>query len=58
MRLIHGLADPDVPWQTSLRLAEALESKDVEITLVKDAGHRLSEPADLARLERQIEAIG
>ena len=52
VRLIHGLADPDVPWQTSLRLAEALESEDVEVTLVKGAGHRLSEPADLARLER------
>lgn len=57
VRLIHGLEDPDVPWQTSLRLAEALESKDVEVTLVKGAGHRLSEPADLARLARTIEAL-
>lgn len=57
VRLIHGLADPDVPWQTSLRLAEALESRDVEVTLVKGAGHRLSEPADLARLQRVIEAL-
>lgn len=58
VRLIHGLADPDVPWQTSLRLAEALESADVEVTLVKGGGHRLSEPADLARLERVIEDLG
>jgi len=57
VRLIHGLADPDVPWQTSLRLAEALHSTDVEITLVKGGGHRLSEPADLARLQRVIEAL-
>jgi pimeloyl-ACP methyl ester carboxylesterase len=57
VRLIHGLADPDVPWQTSRRLAEALASTDVEITLVKGGGHRLSEPADLARLERVIEAL-
>lgn len=57
VRLIHGLQDTDVPWQTSLRLAEALESGDVEVTLVKDAGHRLSEPEDLARLERIIEAL-
>jgi len=49
-RLIHGLEDPDVPWQTSLRLAEKLTSADVAVTLVKGAGHRLSEPADLARL--------
>ncbi len=58
VRLIHGLADPDVPWQTSLRLTEALQSSDVEVTLVKGAGHRLSEPEDLARLERVIEVLG
>jgi dipeptidyl aminopeptidase/acylaminoacyl peptidase len=57
VRLIHGLADADVPWQTSLRLAEALESRDVEVTLVKGAGHRLSEPQDLARLEQVIDAL-
>lgn len=57
VRLIHGLADADVPWQTSLRLAEALESRDVEVTLVKGGGHRLSEPQDLARLEQVIEAL-
>ncbi len=34
VRLIHGMADPDVPWQTSIRLAERLESADVEVTLV------------------------
>jgi pimeloyl-ACP methyl ester carboxylesterase len=57
VRLIHGMADIDVPWQTSLRLAEALESDDVEVTLVKKAAHRLSEPEDLARLERIIDAL-
>jgi pimeloyl-ACP methyl ester carboxylesterase len=49
-RLIHGLADPDVPWQTSLKLAEKLQATDVALTLVKDGGHRMSEPADLERL--------
>lgn len=50
LRLIHGLDDPDVPWATALRLAERFAGRDVEITLVKDGGHRLSEPADLDRL--------
>ncbi|MGF1595255.1 MAG: alpha/beta fold hydrolase [Kiloniellaceae bacterium] len=54
LRLIHGLGDEDVPWQTSLRLAEAIAGDDVEVTLVKGAAHRLSEPADLARLERIV----
>ncbi|MCP4330375.1 MAG: alpha/beta hydrolase [Alphaproteobacteria bacterium] len=50
VRLIHGMKDPDVPWQTSLRIADRLASTDVEITLIKDGDHRLSEAADLARL--------
>jgi pimeloyl-ACP methyl ester carboxylesterase len=57
VRLIHGMADPDVPWQTSLRLAGQLESTDVEVTLVKSGGHRLSEPEDLERLGRTLEGL-
>ena len=54
VRLIHGTADPDVPWQQSLRLAESLRSNDVEVLLVKNGDHRLSGPADLERLGRVL----
>ncbi len=54
IRLLQGQRDPDVPWQTALRLAERLESPDVEVTLVKDGDHRLSRPADLALLRRTL----
>ncbi len=57
VRLIHGVADPDVPWQISIRLAEQLESGDVEVTLVKSGGHRLSEPEDLDRLGSTLEGL-
>ena len=57
VRLIHGLADPDVPWKLSMALAERLESNDVEVTLVKGGGHRLSEPVDLARLTATLAAL-
>jgi pimeloyl-ACP methyl ester carboxylesterase len=57
VRLIHGLEDRDVPWQTSLRLAEKLASTDVAVTLVKGGGHRLSEPADLARLADTLDEL-
>ncbi len=57
VRLIHGLEDPDVPWQTSLALAERLNAQDVEVTLIKGGGHRLSEPADLERLCRTLEVV-
>ena len=47
VRLIHGLEDPDVPWETSLRLARQLTSRDVDIRLLKGGGHRLSEETHL-----------
>lgn len=50
VRLIHGLADADVPWRTALRLQEHLTGPDVEVTLVKGGGHRLSEPQDISRM--------
>lgn len=50
VRLVHGLADAEVPWTLSHRLVEALASEDVELTLVKGGNHRLSEPEDLRRL--------
>jgi pimeloyl-ACP methyl ester carboxylesterase len=57
LRLLHGLRDASVPWQTSLRLAERLAGRDVAITLVKDGDHRLSAPADLARLAATLDEL-
>lgn len=48
LRLIHGLADPDVPWTQSRRLLEAWEGADARLTFVKDGDHRLSREQDLA----------
>jgi pimeloyl-ACP methyl ester carboxylesterase len=50
IRLLHGMADPDVPWPTSVQLAERLTGPDVTVTLIKDGDHRLSREEDLARL--------
>ncbi len=57
VRLLHGQADPDVPWSISLRLADALGSADVQTLLVKDGDHRLSRPEDIALLLRVIEDL-
>ncbi len=54
VRLLHGQRDPDVPWQTALRLAERLEADDVQATLIKDGDHRLSSRSDLALLRRAL----
>ena len=56
-RLIHGQRDPDVPWDISLRLAAALRSDDVQVTLVKDGDHRLSREQDIALLLRTVDAL-
>ena len=57
VRLLHGMADSSVPWQTSLRLAERLRSRDVTVTLVKDGDHRLSSGPDLERLGATIDEL-
>jgi len=55
VRLLHGQADSDVPYAISLRLAEALRSEAVQVTLIKDGDHRLSRDADIALL---LQAVG
>lgn len=55
VRLIHGQCDPDVPWETSLKLADALRSSDVQTICVKDGDHRLSRDQDIALL---IDVVG
>jgi len=57
VRLLHGMADPDVPWRQSLKLAEALTGPDVRLILVKDGDHRLSRPRDLDLLGRAVEEV-
>ena len=57
VRIVQGMADPDVPWRHALRIADAFAGADVEIHLVKSGDHRLSEPEDLARLIRTTEEV-
>jgi pimeloyl-ACP methyl ester carboxylesterase len=57
VRLLHGMLDDAVPWQTSSRLAERLQSRDVVVTLVKEGDHRLSRGEDLARLGATLDEL-
>lgn len=50
IRLLHGMADEDVPWQISCEVAQQVASDDVQVHLLKNAGHRMSEPEQLALL--------
>jgi pimeloyl-ACP methyl ester carboxylesterase len=57
VRLIHGQADADVPWEISINLARAVRSADVQVHLIKDGDHRLSRPADIALLLRELAGL-
>jgi dipeptidyl aminopeptidase/acylaminoacyl peptidase len=57
VRILQGYRDPDVPWQHALALLDLLEGDDVEFTLIKSGGHRLSEPEDLRRLIATVAAL-
>ena len=57
VRLLHGQDDDVVPPEISLRLARALRSQDVQVTLVKGGDHRLSRESDIALLLRAVAAL-
>ena len=57
VHLLHGMQDVEVPWQTATATAAALASDDVEVTLVKEAGHRFSEPEEIARLVAALDRM-
>ena len=57
VRLLHGMRDNEVPWQTATRLADKLQSDDVVVMLDKTATHRYSEPRQLAQLEHVLDEL-
>ena len=54
VRLIHGMQDRDVPHRVSLDLVDQLESTDVQLTLFKSGGHRLSDQTNLQLITRML----
>lgn len=54
VRLMHGMLDADVPWQTAHRIAAAIPHDDVKVYLRERGDHSLSTESDLALLERLV----
>jgi pimeloyl-ACP methyl ester carboxylesterase len=54
VRLIHGEADNDVPLDIAFRTMRALRSADVQTTVIKGGGHRLSEPHEIEAILRIV----
>jgi pimeloyl-ACP methyl ester carboxylesterase len=50
VHFLHGLQDPDVPWEHTLDLVAHLSGDWTRVSAVPDGEHRLSRPEDLALL--------
>jgi pimeloyl-ACP methyl ester carboxylesterase len=57
VRLIHGEADREVPLETAFRTLRAVRSADVQLNVIKRAGHRLSEPREIDAILRTVAAL-
>jgi pimeloyl-ACP methyl ester carboxylesterase len=57
VRLVHGEADEEVPLEIALRTIERLRSADVQLTVIKGGGHRLSEPREIDAILRTVAGL-
>lgn len=53
--ILHGLQDPDVPWEHTLDLVAHLDGDRTEVIAVPDGDHRLSRPADIELLLQTVD---
>ncbi|EPY73237.1 mycophenolic acid acyl-glucuronide esterase, mitochondrial precursor [Camelus ferus] len=57
VRLLHGMKDDIIPWQTSVQVADRIVSTDVDVILRKHSNHRMKEKADLQLLVYTIDDL-
>ena len=57
VRLLHGEQDEEVPLDVAFRTMRALRSADVQLTVLKGGGHRLSEPHQIDAILRTAEEL-
>lgn len=57
VHLLQGTADADVPAAVALRLLAHARGPDIRLTLVKDADHRFSGPAELALIGETLQGV-
>ena len=57
IRLVCGEKDEDVPIGVSLKLVEQLRSSDVHMKLIKNGGHRLSEPHEIHAILVELQGL-
>jgi len=55
VHIMHGLLDPDVPWEHTLDLVAHMRGDWTRVAAVPDGEHRLSRPEDIAMM---LEIVG
>lgn len=55
--LIHGAKDDCVPLKTAFKIMDCAKSENVKVIVLKNSGHRLSEPSELCVLENELLAL-
>lgn len=56
VHIIHGLLDPDVPWEHTLDLVAHMRGDWTRVAAVPDGEHRLSRPEDIAMMLEIVES--
>ena len=54
LTLIHGAKDDCVPVETAFKIMDAAKTENVKAVILKNSGHRLSEPNELFVLEQEL----
>jgi pimeloyl-ACP methyl ester carboxylesterase len=57
VRLLQSECDSEVPVEVAFRTMRALRSGDVQLTVLKGGGHRLSEPHEIEAILRTVAAL-
>ena len=57
IRLIQGMRDKEVSWETTIKIQKALTSSNVDVIFIDDGDHRLSRSEDLELINKEIKNI-
>jgi len=57
IRLLQGMQDKDVPYETAIQTADVITGTDITIQLIKDGDHRLSRDQDLNQLFATLDGV-
>lgn len=57
VRLVQGMRDSAVAWETAPQIQKCLTGAPVDIVFVEDGDHKLSRPEDLVLIDREILSV-